>query len=459
MSSTRNKLFLPILILGAATLVASILYINRPSPKPAEISHKPLLIDAAKVVKQDIQISVRAQGTVTPRTITDIIAEVSGRVSKVPANFKASGFFREGDMLLEIDDRDYRAALKQAEAKVASAKSNLANEKGLAEVAHQDWLKYNKSVNRTAAANDLALRIPQSSHARAQLDSAEAELDHARDQLDRTIIRAPHEGVIKDKQVDIGQYVNVGTTLATIFAIDTAELRMALPGNKLNYLNLPPLLKEQSPDFEPATVELVARVGGETQQWQGKMVRTEAVFDQRSRILFAVAEVDDPYGIKTARDHVLRIGTFVEASIEGRIIADLTILPRHILRAGNRIWVIDQQQRLQNRQVQTLSTGGEEMYVSAGLSEGELVCLSNISGAIPGTAVRLASVTASNELFGDENAEQPLEIDETIELEQPAFDRPNINIGQPAIEQSPLEIAPAAKQDQTPADSSKDHAA
>lgn len=393
-SMKYSKIITPLAIIAVAALLAVAFVLSRPEPKIVDNKPAPLLVDAIEAVKEDIQVSVRTQGTVVPRTETTLVAEVSGRIVEVADHFSVGGYFRKGDVLLGIDQRDYVAAVKRAEANLASARSQLASEKGRAEVAYQDWVKYRSTVKRSEAATDLALRKPQLEEAQAGLDSAMAELEHARVQLDRTKIRAPYDGLFAAKRVDIGQYVNAGTPLADIFAIDRAELRMALPEHKLNYLELPTLAQ---PDLsiEPR-VDLFAEVGEELQSWQARLVRTEGVFDDRTRVLFAVAEIIDPYGIHQQRTEELRIGTFVEARIQGRVINDLVVLPRQLLRAGNRVWIIDQQNRLQNRKVSVLRTDGAEIYVTMGLDQGELVCASTITGAVPGTLVRIANTTPSN---------------------------------------------------------------
>lgn len=403
MSTKYSKIITPIAILAVATVLAVAFVLSRPAPKIIDNKPAPLLVDAIQAIKEDIKVSVRTQGTVGPRTETTLVAEVSGRIVEVADHFSVGGYFRKGEVLLGIDQRDYVAAVKRAEANVASARSQLASEKGRSEVAYQDWVKYRSTVKRSEAATDLALRKPQLEEAQAGLDSAMAELDHARVQLDRTKIRAPYDGLFAAKKVDIGQYVNAGTALADIFAIDRAELRMALPEHKLNYLELPTLAQ---PDLnvEPE-VDLFAEVGDELQHWQAKLVRTEGVFDDRTRVLFAVAEIIDPYGIHQQRSQELRMGTFVEARIEGRVINDLVVLPRQLLRAGNRIWIIDQQNRLRNRKVSVLRTDGSEIYVTSGLDEGELVCASTITGAVPGTEVRIAETTPSNKDRGPRQQE------------------------------------------------------
>lgn len=436
MSTKYSKVVTPLIILAVATVLAVGFVLSRPEPKVIDNPVAPLLVDAIQAVKEDIQVSVRTQGTVSPRTQTILVAEVSGRIVEVAEHFSVGGYFSQGDVLLGIDQRDYVAAVKRAEAAVASARSQLASEKGRAEVAYQDWVKYRSTVKRSDSATALALRKPQLEEAQAGLDSAMAELEHARVQLDRTRIRAPYDGLFAAKKVDIGQYVNAGTPLADIFAIDRAEVRMALPEHKLNYLELPTLAQ---PDLsiEPR-VDLYADVGDELQHWQARLVRTEGVFDDRTRVLFAVAQISDPYGIHQQRPQELRIGTFVEARIEGRVINDLVVLPRQLLRAGNRIWVIDPQNRLQNRKVSVLRTDGSEIYITSGLDEGELVCASTITGAVPGTLVRIAETIPSN---GERATQDP----ET----SPADATRDINLA-PATEQTPEDPAQAEQRGDQP---------
>ena len=117
--------------------------------------------------------------------------------------------------------------------------------------------------------------------------------------------------------------------------------------------------------------------------------------DERSRVIYTVARIEDPYALKVGDTKPLRVGTFVKANILGKETRGLVVLPRHILRAGSRLWVIDEQLTLRNRNVTTLRTEGDEVYVSSGLQQGDLVCLTNISGAVAGTPVRINSTTST----------------------------------------------------------------
>jgi hypothetical protein len=142
-------------------------------------------------------------------------------------------------------------------------------------------------------------------------------------------------------------------------------------------------------------VDLYSQASGETQHWTARLTRTEAVYDDRSRVLFTVAKIDDPYALRTSTAKPIRMGTFVNAVISGREYEDIVVLPRHILRAGGFLWLIDENNKLRNRQVTTLSNEGDLIYVSSGLESGDLVCLTNVGGAVSGTPVQVIRTSST----------------------------------------------------------------
>ncbi|MCX2979256.1 efflux RND transporter periplasmic adaptor subunit [Halieaceae bacterium IMCC14734] len=387
MASSAVRKFLPVLLLLGSVAVTAVLIANRPQTVMAPPPERAALVDVAEVVLQDLRIEVQAQGTVQPHRETTLVPEVSGKIIYVAPNLEAGNYVAADEVLLRIDDRDYQAHLLRAKAAVASAQSNLAQERGRAEVAFKEWKKLPKSTQRSQQATDLYLRKPQTEQAEAELLSAQADMQRAADDLDRTVIRAPYDSLVKEKQADLGQYVSPGTSLAAVFSVDYAEVRLAIPQSKLNYLELPGVT-----GYDVASapvVDLYTDVAGEVSHWPARLQRTEGVFDERSRVLFTVARVDDPYALGLGDHKPLRVGSFVKANIQGKLMQNLVVLPRFVLRAGNNIWVIDKEMTLRNRKVQTLRTEGRDIYVSEGLQNGDLVCLTTISAALPGMKVRI----------------------------------------------------------------------
>ena len=382
----HSRYLLPPLIVATSIGVAAILVLSREPLKSQTVELPHISVAVTTIAKQERQIILRSQGTVTPRVETLLSAEVQGRVVEVSPYFAAGGFFSIGDVLLRLDSRDYRAVVKQAEAEVASARSSLAVEQGRADAAYQDWLALNQD-NRSRQATDLALRKPQLAEAEAQLESSLARLERARLDLERTVIKAPYSGLVREQKVNVGQYVKDNGALGTIFAVDYAEVRLPLADNKLDYLDLP----DRDGQLRPGVV-LSADIGEHTHRWQAHIVRTEGVLDERSRTLFVVARVADPYGLlhpEAASHEPLRFGTFVLAEIKGRTLPDLAVVPRRLLRPGGKIWVVDAENRLRDRVIDALRVDSEQLYVRSGLRNGDRVCVSPVGNALPGTPVKI----------------------------------------------------------------------
>ena len=384
----------PLLIIGLAVLLAAILVGMKPEPEVITPETRPLLVDVLQVSPTNLAISVQAQGVVRPSSRTSLVSEVSGRVMTVAESFSAGGFFRSGDVLLRLDDRDYSARLKQAEALVAQARSVLAQEQGRVAVAEHEWQQRTRRNTVGEEARRLALREPQLLEALAQLESALAGLDQARLDLERTVVIAPYDGLVEARQVDIGQYVTAGMPLGAILAVEDAEIRLAIPESKLGYLSLP-AAHRRSKGNRPA-VEISHSLDGETRTWQAELVRTEGVLDERSRSLFVVAGLQDPYGLYrelASEDFApLRFGMFVDARIEGRRVDGVISLPRAIIRPGNLVWIVDDSNRLQEREITLLRTDGAEILVTGGLDEGDKVCVTSVGPVLPNTPVSISSL-------------------------------------------------------------------
>ena len=411
MASIKRQSLISLALLSVAVAVATVLYLNKPPAQIAEPEYKPVSVDVAVAVKEKVRVTVQAQGTVGALRETAIMAEVSGRIIETADNFLVGGFVAEGDVLLRIDPSDYQTALLRAQASVESAESNLVQEKGRAAVAKREWEKLPSGSQRSQEAKNLYLRKPQLELAEAQLLAAMADLNTARDRLGRTIIKAPYNALVRAKHSELGQFVGAGSRLIDVFSVDQAEVRLPIPQSKLDYLNLPGV--EGYVDAKP--IDLYTDVAGEIKHWEAKLHRTEGVFDDRSRVLYTVARVEDPYAFNNPGAEPLRLGTFVNADIEGREFSDIVVLPRHILRAGNNLWIVDDNNILRNRQVSVLRTDGDEIFVSAGLAEGEHVSLTAVDNSLNGQSVSINQRTPSNELQEEPNLTLPAETNQQAE--------------------------------------------
>ncbi len=387
------RIMLPIIIIVGSIAVTVALVANREQPAQEELSEANILVEVMLPQVSDTYITVSSQGTVEPRTRTNIVSEVSGRVIEVSPAFVAGGFFRSGDVLLKLDDQNYRAALSRDAASVATARSLLEQERGQADVAQREWDRMSEQQRSQIRARDLYLRKPQLEEAEARLASAESDLEKSRADLAKTSIIAPYDGLVSAKNTDIGQFVSTGSAIAEIFAIDYAEVRLPIPENKIQYLDLPSSIQEFSNNDDyynsGPEVELVSEIGDRIYHWTGHLSRTEGVLDTLTRVLFSVVQVSDPYNLYSMEhDEPLRIGTYVNAEIQGQLLEDVVVLPRHTLQANDLVWVADQENRLRARTVDVITSNGDEVYIRGGLETGDQVILTRLENPLNSTLVQ-----------------------------------------------------------------------
>jgi RND family efflux transporter MFP subunit len=242
-------------------------------------------------------------------------------------------------------------------------------------------------------ARDLYLRKPQLEEAEARLASAESDLEKSRADLAKTSIIAPYDGLVSAKNTDIGQFVSTGSAIAEIFAIDYAEVRLPIPENKIQYLDLPSSIQEFSGNDDyynsGPEVELVSEIGDRIYHWTGHLSRTEGVLDTLTRVLFSVVQVSDPYNLYSMEhDEPLRIGAYVNAEIQGQLLEDVVVLPRYTLQANDLVWVADQENRLRARTVEVITSNGDEVYIRGGLVAGDQVVLTRMENPLNSTLVQ-----------------------------------------------------------------------
>ncbi len=407
----RYRILLPILIIGYAATITYYLieYREKPEKKPKEIL--PTIVYVSEAKKRPVTFTIKSQGTVVPRTETDLIPQVSGKITSISPSLYAGGFFEEGDVLVEIDSSDYEVALVRAEAVLAKAELNLSQEAALSEQASKDWGNLGNGE-----ATELVLRKPQLIDAEANVKSAQADLEKARRDLQRTLIRAPYAGMVKEKNTDLGQFVSPGALLAKIFAINYVEVRLPIPSHDLAFVDLPYAYHGNDGGKASLYVQLEAAFGGTRHTWDGLIVRTEGVVDPRSRVIYAVAQVQDPYRQESGSSRPpLQIGMFVEAEIRGKTVADAVTLPRHALRQNNRILVVGAGDTLAGREVEVIRLDAENVVIGAGLEEGEQVCLTALEFVVDGMKV-------TPEMVKSDNGEDPVLEENVVSTEAPDRD-------------------------------------
>ncbi|MBI1357994.1 MAG: efflux RND transporter periplasmic adaptor subunit [Acidobacteria bacterium] len=377
---------LPLLVVGGGGFAAFKMIEARPEPEKKTPEIVRPLVRVIEAQPSAVRLTVKAEGVVTPRTESQLVPEVSGRVLEVSPSLIAGGFFEAGEVVLRIDAREYELAVIQAQAAVAQSKLRVATEEQEAEVARKEWAELGEGEP-----TPLVMREPQLAEAKAGLASAEAALDQAEFNLERTIVKAPYTSRVRQKSVDVGQYVQRGQAVATIYAVDVAEVRLPIPDEQLAYVDLPLAYRDvndgKSQPGPPVTLR--TEFAGKEYSWQGRIVRTEGEIDARTRMVHAIAQVQDPYAQagKSGRPP-LAVGMFVEAEIAGRTVRAVE-LPRTAMRDEDTVMVVSADNRIEFRDVQVLRAERDRVLINGGLSAGERICVSTLEAAVAGMEVRV----------------------------------------------------------------------
>ncbi|MDA0955902.1 MAG: efflux RND transporter periplasmic adaptor subunit, partial [Proteobacteria bacterium] len=275
--------------------------------------------------------------------------------------------------LLRLEETDTRLALAGAEASRDQARAELANARF--EYDRIKPLLDKRLVSRSALESaERRLRI-----AEAGLRAGESAVARAQRDLERTTLRAPYDGIVRQESIDVGQFVRRGSDVARLYATDAMEVRLPIADEQLAFLGFE-LGERFTPEQAPGVL-LSAHFGGALQHWRGRILRTEGELDARSRMVHLVARVENP-------DPALPLGLFVSATIEGKSAENIITLPRAALREGNRVIVVDQENRLALRPVTPLRFFEDDILIEAGLADGERVCLSPLQTVVEGMTVR-----------------------------------------------------------------------
>ena len=376
-----KRFLAPIIVLVVGVGLAALIIASGPKLEPQAPPSSAPLVRIWEAASQSVQLTSITHGTVLPRTESDLIPEISGRIISISKSMVSGGFFKKDDLLLVIDPLDYELAREQARASLASAGSELSNAKR----GHDRQLDLARKQSTSQSKKDDALNRLR--FAQASLREAKARLSRAERDLSRTKITAPYDGRVRSERVDIGQFANRGTPMASLYATDIAEVRLPIHDEELAHLELP--LANQITGQQRPTVILSAPFAGKKHTWRGAIVRTEGEIDPKTRMITVIAQVESPYETKNDRPP-LAVGLFVEAEIIGHKIGNVFVLPRSAIQANRQVYVIGKDNRLQFRDVEILRTVGEEVYITGGLNARETVCLSTVSNAIEGMLVRPA---------------------------------------------------------------------
>jgi RND family efflux transporter MFP subunit len=200
--------------------------------------------------------------------------------------------------------------------------------------------------------------------------------------LKRTKIRAPFNGRVKKKKVDIGQFVSPGMVMAVLYDTEKAIVTVPLQKEEMELLDLENGYNNSSKN----SVTIYSNFGLKEYSWYGRYVRDEAEFNQSNRLLNIIIEVNKPYSAEWEKP--LRPGMYVTVRLKGKQLQDVYKIPRDFFYNESLLKVYNNG-TLELREVKSILVNKDYVYISQGLNKDDLVITSRMDYVVEGMKVKI----------------------------------------------------------------------
>jgi len=378
------RLLLAAAILAAGFGVSLHWLMNRPAAQRRSREREAALVEVRALRPGVETVTLRAMGTVVPARSIQLAARVSGQTVQVSPKFVPGGRFNAGERILQIEQKDYELVVEQRKSDLTRVESELKLELGRQSVAQREYELLGQEVQKED--EELLLREPQLAMAEAAVSAARALLDQARLDLQRTAVTAPFNCTVLSRSVELGSQVSVGMGLASLVGTDECWIQALVPTDELRWIRIPGFKDTTGSAarvyYEPAWGPDVARGGA--------VVGLMTELEPEGRMAMLLISVKDPLQLSSPaeRPRALILGSYVRVEIDGRELRDVVRVPRTALRDGDRVWLMSTDGTLDIRDVTVAWSGNDYVYVSEGLSDGDLLVTSDLAAPVAGTALR-----------------------------------------------------------------------
>ncbi len=409
----KSSVFLPVIILGLSIVFFVWTTATRPVDTPSPVKERVWIVEAITAQPRSHAPTMVLYGTIETPDLMKAAAPNKGRVQTV--------LVREGDrvsagqLLLALDERDFRFRLLQTEARVKELSAEIENEqirfkndqKGLgyesnllklskAAVSRIKKLKIKNLVSETAvdeAQENLEKQKLTVNKRRLSLNGYQSRLlildarrqgvladrDLARLDLERSAIKSPYEGYVAKIDVSEGDQVVANQLLLTLYPTHSLEVKAMIPA--------PYRAEIQSAIAEQLPLEATAEIG-KTELFLD-LNRVSGQADTRGiNAIFAFKEIDDS----------IRIGGLIEIKLHRPARANSVVIPPEALYGRNRIYKINDN-RLSSLKVEVVGEyrdphhGSGVLISSPSLEAGDLILTSYLPNAVDGMQVEFRNLT------------------------------------------------------------------
>ena len=375
------RFLVPIAILAMAALAAFLLIDTRPAAPRIELAARPTLVEIYKPETRDERIIITGFGTVEPYRQLTVQPQVGGLVETVNSALITGGLVRKGDVLFQIDPRDFELVVEQRRADVADAKVGLQMAEAGRLVAEREWELLGSTIETTDLGEQLARKEPQKREAEAMLAAAQSRLKLSQLDLARTINTAPFNALVLNESVETGQVISPLAPVATLVGTDDFEVFVSISIEKLSLIRV-----DQNDPTKNSAATIVLELGdGRTIERSAHVSRIGGEVERAGRLAKVILKVKDPLALAPdSTQEKLLLGSYVRAEIDGPIIEGVMELPRFLVHEKDTIWVITSENTLAVRSIEVVSGREDTVLARVDLQPDEAIITSPIPVAIPG---------------------------------------------------------------------------
>jgi RND family efflux transporter MFP subunit len=383
--SRREKFALAvasIVLLALAGASAAYMMNNRPKPKRKKPTPSAQIVTVQNIKSTTRQVTVPVMGTVVPAVEVDLKSRVTGEIIWINPEFVEGGIVKKGQTLVKIDPTEYELALLRKKATIQSAMLELRTEEGRQEIARSEWAILGLEENATELDRDLALRQPQLAANRANLEAARAEIKQAELDLERTVIKAPFNAIIRSANVDVGAQATNQGTLASLVGSDRFYIETLIPMDRIKWIHIPDKTGDAG-----STAKIVS---GSGRTLKGRIYKLLGEIEPNGRLARLLVEIKDPLDLARVNGdrHPLLLNDYVSVEIEGRSVQNVFVIERQHLDDGNLVYLVDDDDRLQIRTVDIVWSSADHV-LARGLKENEKLIISDVPAPVEGMKLRV----------------------------------------------------------------------
>lgn len=333
MKLTLQILF-PVILLFIGFFIRTKLIESAPPVKKKEISELVITTEVAQVTPANHPTEISAYGTLTTRDEANIVPQVSARILWLSNDFRVGNQIKKGDIIARLDKYDLEVLVANQQASIAQLESQLAEEQVLSQQSKDEWIASGRDIK---SASEYRLRKPQIKSLNAQLNSAKASLLKAERDIERTIIKAPFNGIVSRRSTNIGEWATPQSSLGNLFNSERAELNITL--TQQQYATVKSKLKFGLD--KDSTLITISPENNPNITREAQLVRFNPIVDSKNQSLSLIAELQEPFSSEKGR---IDIGAFVNVIIQGAEVKNAYAITESSIINDNYLWKVENDQ-------------------------------------------------------------------------------------------------------------------